>query len=176
MGQAIKFLDCVLSRLLVVLMLFLSVVIFVSIFCRFVLNDPIIWSDEISRYSMIALTFLGMGHVVKDRKEIFVGIIDTWVMKLMKTRGKKVCAILDFLSDLIVVALLCIMIVYGIRYATFKWLVKGETLDWMRMGYVYGLIPLGSTLGLLYLFRRWYLRFKAPRTSGDADSSVKEIN
>ena len=164
-----KFLDRALGQTLAILILCQASILVLSVFFRFILNNPITWVDELSRYCLVALTFLGIGHVTKEHKEILVSIADTWIMKLFKTRSKKICLLLDFLADIIIVVLLSIMVYYGTKVAVWRWPVKGETVDWIRIGHVYGLIPVGSAIGLVYFFRRWYLYFKKTREKLNKD-------
>ena len=169
MKQIAKFLDRILGHILTALLLFLATILFVGVIFRFMLNNPITWVDELSRYSLVAITFLGIGHVTKENKEILVTIIDLLIPKIAKTHGKKICVFLDFLADAIVIWLLTILVYYGIGVAKWRWPVKGETIEWIRIGHVYALIPLGSAIGLIYFARRWYLYFKNRRGNKESN-------
>lgn len=50
----------------------LAVVVFVQFFTRYVLNDSIAWTEEIARYLLIAVTFLGAAIAVRKNTHIHV--------------------------------------------------------------------------------------------------------
>lgn len=47
-----------------------------QIFLRYVMNDSLIWSDELSRYLLIAIAFLGCATAVRKRCHIRIDVID----------------------------------------------------------------------------------------------------
>jgi TRAP-type C4-dicarboxylate transport system permease small subunit len=58
----------------VVLLLFwvLAGVVFAQFFTRYVLGDPIVWTEEVARYLLILVTFLGSVMAVRKNTHIFV--------------------------------------------------------------------------------------------------------
>ncbi len=54
-----------------------------SVFCRYVLNNPIHWSEEISRYILIWLTMVAASIAIKERSHIrltaFVGRLPNFI-------------------------------------------------------------------------------------------------
>jgi TRAP-type C4-dicarboxylate transport system permease small subunit len=52
------------------------VVMSTQIFLRYVLNDSLIWSEELSRYLLIAIAFLGCATGVRKRCHIRIDVID----------------------------------------------------------------------------------------------------
>lgn len=55
-----------------VLFWILAVVVFVQFFTRYVLNDSLAWTEEVARYLLIAVTFLGATIAVKKNTHIHV--------------------------------------------------------------------------------------------------------
>ncbi len=55
------------SIIVVLLLFLLSILLAAGVFSRYVLNDSIYWSGEVSRYILVYITFLGstMAHKVK---------------------------------------------------------------------------------------------------------------
>jgi len=47
------------ERSLLVLGLAMSVIVIVQVFCRYILNHSLFWSEELARYILVWLTFLG---------------------------------------------------------------------------------------------------------------------
>ncbi|MDR1964801.1 MAG: TRAP transporter small permease [Planctomycetaceae bacterium] len=56
--------------ILVLLFVFIVVVMIISIFYRYVLNDSLSWSDEVIRFSFVWFTFLGSVIVFRDNTHI----------------------------------------------------------------------------------------------------------
>ncbi len=52
------------------------VVMSVQIFLRYVLNESLIWSDELARYLLIAMAFIGCAAGVRKRCHIRIDVID----------------------------------------------------------------------------------------------------
>ncbi|MDF1587023.1 TRAP transporter small permease [Marinimicrococcus flavescens] len=55
-----------------VLFWILATVVFVQFFTRYVLNDSLAWTEEVARYLLIAVTFLGATIAVKKNTHIHV--------------------------------------------------------------------------------------------------------
>lgn len=47
-----------------------------QVFLRYVLNDSLIWSDELARYLLIAMAFIGCAAGVRKRCHIRIDVID----------------------------------------------------------------------------------------------------
>lgn len=51
---------------------FLAIVVFTQFFTRYVLNNPIAWTEEIARYLLIGVAFLGSAMAVRRNTHIMV--------------------------------------------------------------------------------------------------------
>ena len=58
---------------LALLLLVMTVLIFWQVFARFVVGSPLFFSDEIARFSMLWLTFIGAGYAYRKGTLISVG-------------------------------------------------------------------------------------------------------
>ena len=92
-----KSLARVFERLLVSLIAFQAGLLILSVFFRYLLNSPIVWCDEIVRYSLVWMTFAGAALATRDGKHILVDVIDTVLPK----KGIKIT---NGFVDLVVVA------------------------------------------------------------------------
>lgn len=65
----------------VVLILFwvLAVVVFLQFFTRYVLNDSIAWTEEIARFLLIGVTFIGSIMATRKQSHIAVEFVYRWV-------------------------------------------------------------------------------------------------
>jgi TRAP-type C4-dicarboxylate transport system permease small subunit len=68
-----------LNRLLdigiVTVILGLVIILFVNVFLRYVVSRPFYWSEEISLFGIIFITFIGGAALVRKRKNITISII-----------------------------------------------------------------------------------------------------
>ncbi|MFO1035925.1 MAG: TRAP transporter small permease [Geminicoccaceae bacterium] len=57
----------------------LAIVVFLQFFSRYVLNSSIGWTEEIARYLLIAVTFVGSVMAVRKRSHIAVEVVQRWL-------------------------------------------------------------------------------------------------
>ena len=120
----------------------MALMVFVNVALRFLTDHSILWVEEVSRYLMIWLTFLGSGIVL--RYGAHVGI-DTLQDRF--PRHARVIRILVFVLLLIFFAT---MVWLGARYATLTW---GQTTPVLGIpiGIVYLAMPVGFALLIVHL-------------------------
>ncbi|MBI9077704.1 MAG: TRAP transporter small permease [Desulfatibacillum sp.] len=97
---------------LFVLGLSMALVVCTQVFFRYVLNDSLFWSEEIARYLLVWLTFLGATSAyhrgVHPRIETFAALLPPKVRL-----GVRV------IIHLVSLALFVLMIVYGVQFSHF---------------------------------------------------------
>ncbi len=71
-----KWITKILSIMLVVIFGAITIIYFMQVFVRYVLNMGFTWTEEISRYGMIWLIFLGVGWIVLNDEHIKVSVIE----------------------------------------------------------------------------------------------------
>ncbi|SMF83576.1 TRAP-type C4-dicarboxylate transport system, small permease component [Tistlia consotensis] len=74
----------------------LAGVVFLQFFTRYVLNDSLGWTEEIARYLLIAVTFVGAIIGVRKREHVAVELIYRW---LPARAGNNVRLVIDGLSS-----------------------------------------------------------------------------
>lgn len=67
------------SKLVVSLLFLLSLLLGVSVFYRYALNDSIYWSNEVARYMLVYITFLGATMAHKHKTHIRIDMILAYV-------------------------------------------------------------------------------------------------
>lgn len=65
--------------LVLVIFWVLAVVVFLQFFTRYVLNSSLGWTEEIARYLLIAVTFIGSAMAVRKRSHIAVEFFYRWL-------------------------------------------------------------------------------------------------
>lgn len=146
-----KLLTRVFERLLVSIIAFQAALLILSVFFRYILNSPIVWSDEIVRYSLVWMTFAGAALATRDDKHILVDVIDT----ILSEKGRKIT---NGFVDLVVIAFMAFLIYYGIRMTDYERGMFGETLTWISYAYVYVSIPIGATATILFTVSKYFVK------------------
>jgi TRAP-type C4-dicarboxylate transport system permease small subunit len=121
----------------------MAVLVFANVVTRYALNFSIVWVEELTRYMMVWVGFLGSGLVLRLGAHIAV---DTFQDRLPPAGARAMRAFIVLLLGITFAA----MVWLGIRYVGFAWDQTTPILQW-RMAYVYLAIPIGSVLMLLHL-------------------------
>lgn len=151
-GPARRILDFPVEDWLGVLALLVTLVVMsVQIFLRYVMNDSLIWSEEISRYLLIAIAFLGCATGVRKHCHIRIDVIDLILPDLAK-RALAVAIDAVTLFYLAYVAWLSIEMlqIFG---------RQPSTAMGVSMGIPYSVITIGFAIACL----RMVLRYVPPR-------------
>jgi TRAP-type C4-dicarboxylate transport system permease small subunit len=140
-----RLLDRGLEALLVLLFFTLSGCVIIQVFTRYVLGDPAIFTEEVSRYAMIWLSLLGAAYAAgKIEHMAYTMLPDSLSGARLRWHVRSVA--------LIVLAFAASVMCYGggllvLRALEFEQLTA--TLEW-PMGYVYLCIPLSGALIVYY--------------------------
>jgi C4-dicarboxylate transporter DctQ subunit len=113
-------------------------VVSIEVFFRYVLNSSLSWSEEIARYLMIWMAFLGASLAVRSGAHISIEAF----MKMMPLRVRQVVRI----TILLVLILFLASLVYESWNITQRvWRQEATSIS-MSMGYVYIAAPIGFFL------------------------------
>jgi len=126
----------------VLLLVLMVVVVSLGVFFRYVVNAALVWYDEFASYLLVWLTFLGA--VVASQRRRHIGF------ELLQYRlGPSAWRALDCVSELFVLGFQGVLLWYG-------WLLTRKmgdetaiSLEWVKMGWVYSVLPLSGGLMLL---------------------------
>ena len=121
-------------------MLFVTVII--QVVARIILSVPTTWTVEVGRALFLAVVFL-VTPVVLVNKSLMV--INS-VYDLTKGKGR---IILDFFNDLFIYFILIVMALASYERAVDTWRVEIPTVEWLKSGYLY-LVMLIGTLVMLF--------------------------
>lgn len=127
----------------IALMAAMSVLVFANVVSRYVFNYSFIWVEEITRYMMVWVGFIGSGLVLRYGAHIAVEAFQD----VLPTRAAQV-------TRALVVLILAITFVamtwLGLQYVRFAWDQETPVFNW-NFGLVYLAIPIGSALMLIHL-------------------------
>ncbi len=124
--------------LLIGLLAGISLLIFIQVVFRYGFNHSIYWSEEVGRYTLIWITFIGASVGFKRKSHMGVDFL----YKAFNNRTKQ---ILTIISDVAVLILGLILTVYGIRLAKFVHLQSSAALL-ISMSIPYSAIWVGGFL------------------------------
>lgn len=141
---------CRANRWVLVLLLgVMASLVAANVFSRYALNYSFPWVEELTRYMMIWLTFLGAGPALRVGGHIAVESLPASLPRLPAQLVRGFIAV-------IVAATLVVMLWLGWEYADFAWDQESPVMNW-SLGKIYLALPVGSALMLLHL------AFVAPR-------------
>jgi tripartite ATP-independent transporter DctM subunit len=127
-------------------MLAMTVVVFVSVFCRYVLHNSLPWAEEMSRFLLIYISLLGAAIAVERRAHLVVDVVAHYLPRYFQHT-------IVFLSDVLVATVLCFLVAEGWKLvATSNWL-KSTAMGW-PMGTFLASVPVGALLMLIYMAQR----------------------
>lgn len=106
MKKITKIYDSLEAFVLVLALAFSTLLIFVQVIFRYVLNDSITWSEELARYIFIWMIWLGTSISMKQKEHIRMDML----MNAVHGKGKLV---LDLVSGIIMLAFCIFLVKYG---------------------------------------------------------------
>jgi TRAP-type transport system small permease protein len=131
----------------------LTVCVSVQVFVRYVLQKPLfLWSEEMARFILIWMVFLGIGVGVKNDAHFSMDILPP----LLRKRWGSVVRLLN---DLCMGLVLVLLILAGLRFSYFGLFQNSPNME-ILMAWVFIAIPVGGVLALLYLIERIQQRLK----------------
>jgi len=120
----------------------MALMVFANVALRFLTDHSILWVEEVSRYLMIWLTFLGAGLVLRYGGHVGIDTLQSMLPRHAASIRAAIFALL--------LAFFATMLWLGVRYATVTW---GQTTPVMQIpvGAVYLAMPIGFALLIVHL-------------------------
>ena len=134
------------ESIVVILMAVMVVTVALQVFTRFVLQDPLSWTEELARYAFVWITFLGAAVAYRRGSHI---VVETIIMLL--PRGAQ--AALAWVVDALMVAALLVLLVQGIGIVEATANVQATMLQ-VPMSWIYASVPVSAGIMLAYQAER----------------------
>ncbi|MBI3371225.1 MAG: TRAP transporter small permease [Betaproteobacteria bacterium] len=152
--------------LLMMLLALMSVLVLANVMLRYTTGDSIVWAEELSRYLMIWLTFLGAGLVLRHGGHL---AIDN-VQDAIPAHAGRILRALILLS---VAAFAVAMTWLGTSYIIRAWAQTTPVME-LPFGLVYSALPAGFLFLIIHMamFARRYVRNRSFDQDRDFDSSM----
>ena len=155
---------------LILLLAAMSILIFTNVSLRYLTNASIIWADEVARYMMIWMTFLGSGLVLRTGGHVAITNLHDMSAPIIQR-------LLRLIVTLLLLAFFVMFIWKGMEYAL---LMQRQLTPATRISFtwIYAAMPVGFLLMAIHmaLVMRSYLvenRFRSLEELGiDSDISI----
>ena len=120
----------------------MAILVAVQVFCRYVLNSSLFWSEELARYMLVWLSFLGA--TVAYYRNLHPGV-DALVSKISADKRR----ITRLLVHITVISLALIMVISGCQFA---WFVRMQISPAMAVPkwIILAVIPLSGAIFFIY--------------------------
>ena len=154
--------------LVIALLAAMAIMVFANVVLRFLTDHSILWVEEASRYTMVWLTFIGAGPVLRYGGHIG---IDTLQQGMPRSAQRIRAAITALLGIFFLV-----MMVIGIRYAMLTWAQTTPVLE-IPIGAIYLAMPVGFALMIahLALMARGYVARRELLGDGEFDADAAKF-
>ncbi len=131
--------------LLAVLHTAIAVLVCAAVVFRYVLSDPLTWSEELILLAFTWMIFIGAANAFRHRSHI---VIDFVVL----IAPPRIAAVLGLIATLATLALLCALVWFGGRYALGE---SGNLSAMLGISSAWAVLPLalGSVLSILHVLR-----------------------
>lgn len=130
--------------IVVVLMITMTIIVLLQVFCRFILNNALSWPEEISRYIMIWICFLGSGIACKYKAHIGVDFI-------IKRIHKKLQPSIRISTNICILVFLAFCIWKGLYMTQFT-INQLSPASQISMAWPYSSVPVGSFFMMVHIF------------------------
>lgn len=138
--------DKFINVVVITLIALIIIVVFIQVFSRYVLNNPLTWSEELARYLFIWITFLASVVVFRENGHMSVDFIVTLF-------PHKIRVLVDLIGKAIITIFLITILYVSPNIITITFKQLSPTLS-VPMGVIYLAFPVSLGLMLLELIFR----------------------
>lgn len=122
-----------------------------QVFFRYVMNTPLMWTEELARLMAVLTTYFGSVVVLIAREHIRVEMIDSFLQE-------RSAAVLGIVVDLLM-AWFLVAFAYGcVLMTSATWTTFTASMDWFRTGYIYVAVGVSAAAMALILALDIYAR------------------
>ena len=152
MSKLSTFFEKITVRIVACLLMILTFNVFFQVLSRHLIKIPMVWTEEIARFSFIWCAFLGASLAVKNKAHFAVQLLTNRLLSLQKT-----FAVFVYLCMLIVAG---VFLIQGIRYSVMGLDRISPTVN-IKMIWIYASIPTSAFLMIFYVLEQLIGEFQA---------------
>ncbi len=131
----------IIEAIIAFLMGSIIVIIFLQVFFRYVLKNPLGWTGEAACYLFVWMIFIGTYRLLRDREHMCIDIL----FKKLGTNWQKICSIVYYL---LLIPLASILMIYGFSFAK-KFIFNYSPALQLPLGWIYSILPITGFLFLI---------------------------
>jgi len=139
--KAYNFINKMLDFFAVILVCFVFLLIIIQVVMRYVFNSPLIWSEELARYAMVWMAFVGSVIAMRNGEHIDITVVVNSLPASLKTY-------VNIISKIISTAFLIMLIYLGFQMVMMN-ISQTSSANGLPMSLIYLCIPL-SAIGMLF--------------------------
>jgi TRAP-type C4-dicarboxylate transport system permease small subunit len=124
--------------LLVVAFSVMGIALLSQVFFRYILNAPLVWSEELARYLLVWVTFLGINYGIRLRAHIEMEYFFTKFPRSLQR-------VIPIVTQVFTVACLLLFLPGAIRFVSAQGGIDSSAMQ-INMGLVYAVIPIGMVI------------------------------
>lgn len=168
--KILKFLDglylfCIWSA--GVAIFFMSMIIPIGVFARYVVGAGAQWPEPIAILLMVVFTFLGAAAAYRAGAHIAVAMLTDRLPAMLKKPA-------EYLVDAAMIAVCLFVVAYGTRLSLGVMGQNLAELPWLPVGYTYLPLPLGSLLTLIFVVEKMVFGSQHERAVVRFDHALEE--
>ena len=135
LNKAVTFFCIMEDTFLVTCFLFMAAALFLQVCFRYLMNSPLIWSEEFARYLLVWITFFGINYGIRREKHIkldfFYGLFPAKLQKI---------------TNLVTNVIILVSVIYfyksAVTFTQAQFRIASSAMQ-IPMGLVYVSIPIG---------------------------------
>lgn len=142
-----KALDRIVSKVEEVLAVFafsaMSIITIVAVFFRYVLNHPLIWSEEASRYLMVWGLLIGISIATKQAAHLGIDVFVSYA-------PKKIRKVLVMISNILLIVMYVVLVILSVQFIGMA-IKTGNVSPILRIPFwqIYLALPIGFGLSTI---------------------------
>lgn len=142
MEKLSTFLDKIALTTASILLVLIAVIVNWGVFCRYVLFAPLPWSEQIPKYAMIYMGFLGASVGISKNRHIGFDIMVTRL-------PSKIRKLVIIAGRIVILFFLVMMTIYGISFALAVGFSSNAPMLPIPMFYLFLAVPIGGAFMIL---------------------------
>jgi TRAP-type transport system small permease protein len=160
------YLDVAIEAVAATLMATMCIIVFLGVFFRYVLGDPLTWTEEIARLCLVWITFLGTYLAYRRNLHISIDV----VQKRLSRNARRII----HLIVLVLVGMFMTMLMIQGTYYSRAFLGSATPLLGVPLGLVYAALPFCAALLLVTILVDTF-NFLRGRSPAHGDESRGDI-
>ncbi|MEW6185922.1 MAG: TRAP transporter small permease [Thermodesulfobacteriota bacterium] len=144
------------------LLALLTLVVFLQVLFRYVLTQPLSWSEEMARYLFVWLSILGAALGVQKKGHFGLDFFQRMLPEKMK-------GVLGLIMHLLMIMVTMVILYQGVRLVQMTRLQESAAMA-ISMAWAYGALPVGAGLMTIHLLTGFCKRLWPEKKPGEMET------